>query len=646
MVSSLPHDLANVTELEKFMDETMNGQLETYKIPGATVAVVHNDSLLFSKGYGFADIDQSKPVIANQTMFRIGSVSKLFTWTAIMQLWEQGQVELDKDINSHFTTFQIPSTYPEPITLYHLMSHSAGFEDQIFGFFARDPGDLKSLADYCAQDMPARVRPPGEVSAYSNYGVALAGYIVELVSGMPFEEYIAEYIYKPLGMNQSTFFQPVPSELATNLAIGYSLVHEDGSFDAEEVTYSNGRASGAMWTTARDIAQFMIAHLQNGSYGSVNLLMESTAQKMHTRSFSHDPRVNGWSHGWEETTVNGQRLITHGGDVRAFHSLLVLSLEHNMGLFVSYSNDNGLYARYELLNAFMDYYFPASAQPVSAPLSNHAARISQYVGTYRSTRASYTSAAKIAFNLLSSMQIGTDGAGRLILGLDESMLEVLGLQRQYIEVEPLFFLPVNTEGNPVFGDNYLVFRENNRGEITYMFINNDCSSAFERLPWNQEPGLHVGILIVCSLMFFVALLLEPIHFVIKKLRKQTHHAASDPSKPEIHNAHWLSKHGRGITRGLCAGTSGLFLLFLFLFLILVALTINDAYFGLPPVAYLIFSIPLVGAVLTGLVTGFIGLAWKKRYWEWGRRTFHSITLVFFLLFLVELNYWNLLGFHF
>ncbi|MFX0065498.1 MAG: serine hydrolase domain-containing protein, partial [Candidatus Hermodarchaeota archaeon] len=287
-LSSASHDLANTTELEEFMDEIMNEHLESYKIPGATVAVVKNDTILLTKGYGLADIAQHKPVVANQTMFRIASVSKLFTWTAVMQLWEQGKVDLNEDVNSYLTAFQLPATYSEPITLNHLMTHSAGFEDQFIGARAYGPDDLKNLAEYCANKIPARVRPPGELPAYSNYGAALAGYIVELVSGMPFEEYIAEYIYKPLGMTQSTFFQPIPSEITGELTVGYSLDHEDGTYDALPFEYCNGEPAGAMCATATDMAKFMIAHLRNGTYGNSSILEEVTTQKMHTRSFSPD----------------------------------------------------------------------------------------------------------------------------------------------------------------------------------------------------------------------------------------------------------------------------------------------------------------------------------------------------------------------
>jgi CubicO group peptidase (beta-lactamase class C family) len=176
-------------ELEAFIDGVMAAQMEAYHIPGATISVVKDGKLFFAKGYGYADSESRKPVIANETLYRIGSVSKLFTWTAVMQLAEQGKLDLNADVNTYLTDFKIPDTYPEPITLAHLMTHTAGFEDN-YRIDARSADDVKPLGEYLANNMPARVRPPGEFTAYSNHGTALAGYIVEEVSGVSFDDYI------------------------------------------------------------------------------------------------------------------------------------------------------------------------------------------------------------------------------------------------------------------------------------------------------------------------------------------------------------------------------------------------------------------------------------------------------------------------
>ena len=197
----------DAAELETFFDGLMTAQLAAAHIPGATVAVVAEGEVLLAKGYGYADWEQRTPVRGDQTLFRPGSISKLFTWTAVMQLVEAGEIELDADVNTYLD-FELPATYPEPITLYDLMAHTPGFEDQGTGLFLRDPADLPPLETYLKENVPARVYPPGEIGAYSNYGSAVAGYIVERVSGEPFEDYIARHILEPLGMTRSTFRSP------------------------------------------------------------------------------------------------------------------------------------------------------------------------------------------------------------------------------------------------------------------------------------------------------------------------------------------------------------------------------------------------------------------------------------------------------
>jgi|SRR5680860_667054 len=198
----------NRDDIEEFLDTALPRQMEDEHIAGAAVAVVRDGTLLTARGYGYADVEQKQSVVADQTIFLTGSTGKLFTWTAVMQLVEQGKLDLDADVNTYLD-FQIPATYPAPIRLKHLMSHSAGFEDRAF-IFARDPGELLPLGPYLARNTPRRVRPPGVLSAYSNYGAALAGYIVERVAQKPFAHYMAEHIFAPLQMRHSSFEQPLP----------------------------------------------------------------------------------------------------------------------------------------------------------------------------------------------------------------------------------------------------------------------------------------------------------------------------------------------------------------------------------------------------------------------------------------------------
>ncbi|HET6326325.1 MAG TPA: serine hydrolase domain-containing protein, partial [Planctomycetaceae bacterium] len=165
-VASKPHPVDNAEDLEAFFDGALMVQLESKHIAGAVVAVVVGDKLVFSKGYGYADVETGRPVDPQTTLFRIASVSKLFTWTAVMQLVEEGKLDLDADVNVYLkgTGVQIPPAFGKPITLKNLLTHSAGFEDRPIGLFAHQPSD-KPLAESLKNDIPARVRPPGTLSA-------------------------------------------------------------------------------------------------------------------------------------------------------------------------------------------------------------------------------------------------------------------------------------------------------------------------------------------------------------------------------------------------------------------------------------------------------------------------------------------------
>ncbi|MBA4183064.1 MAG: beta-lactamase family protein [Acidobacteria bacterium] len=200
--SSVPSGVHELTasDVEAFLDGIVPLQLEQQDIAGATVAIVKDGKILFAKGYGYADVKNKKPVSAEETLFRPGSVSKLFTWTAVMQLAEQGKLDLDRDVNEYLD-FKIPEAFGQPITLKNILTHTAGFEEQLKDFFAADKTN-PNLGEYVKTHLPKRIFPSGTTPAYSNYATTLAGYIVERVSGQPFTEYVEQHIFKPLGMTR------------------------------------------------------------------------------------------------------------------------------------------------------------------------------------------------------------------------------------------------------------------------------------------------------------------------------------------------------------------------------------------------------------------------------------------------------------
>ena len=351
-------------DIATFFDGMLPYMLARGDIAGGAIVVVKDGDVLFAHGYGYADLKTRTPVSPETTLFRIGSVSKLFTWTAVMQLVEQHKLDLDRDINGYLD-FKIPPRFGKPVTLRDLMTHTAGFEDTTRDLLPATPEGV-NLGRYLKQHIPARIFPPGKVVAYSNYGAGLAGYIVQRVSGEPLGEYIQRHILAPLDMRHSTFTQPLPANLAPLLAKGY-VSASDGKPKPFELV--NPAPAGAMAASALDMANFMIAQLQSGRFGDAHILQPQTAALMHSQQYVAAPGLNGMDLGFYEENRNGQRIIGHGGDTIVFHSDLHLLLDANVGIFMAFNSAGKAGAvndvRNEIFRAFLDRYFPW--QPPSAP---------------------------------------------------------------------------------------------------------------------------------------------------------------------------------------------------------------------------------------------------------------------------------------
>ena len=371
--------------VEALVDAVVQGQLDATGVPGATVAVVLGGETILAKGYGVADVEDGRIADAD-TLFRIGSIGKLFTFTAVMQLVEQGRLDLHEDINTYLD-FELPHTLeyhpfrgdPGPITLAHLLTHTAGFEDARGNGYFLDAADMPSLADTMRERMPARIFRPGEAVAYSNYGAALAGYIVERVAAQPFAEYVEEHVFAPLSMDRSTFAQPLPLDLAPHLARASRVV--GGELQRDRFVFTAMTPAGSTSTTASDMARFVLAHLGDG--GAV--LAPETLESMHTRQFGHHPRLDGMAFGFVERTVNGQRTLFHGGDIFSFQSGLFLLPEHDVGLFVSYSG-GGYGEPLTLFHTFLDTFYPDAASEPPRQDAGAADRSRAFVTASRTTR--------------------------------------------------------------------------------------------------------------------------------------------------------------------------------------------------------------------------------------------------------------------
>ena len=385
VASSAPRALT-ADDLAAFTDSILPFQLKQENIAGAVIIVVKDGNVLFEKGYGYADVAKKTPVTPDGTLFRPGSISKLFTWTAVMQLVEQGKLDLDRDINDYLD-FKIPATYPKPITLRNLMTHTPGFEEAVKDLIVTRSSMVIPLRQYVITHMPQRVYAPGTTPAYSNYGATLAGYIVQRVSGMPFDDYVEKNIFGPLGMSYTTFRQPLPPQLQPLMSSGYALA----TSNAKPYEFVVPAPAGSSATSAVNISHFMVAHLQNGEYNGARILKPETVALMHSAQYGVNPNLPKMALGFYEETRNGHRIIGHAGDTEYFHSDLHLIPDANVGFFVSY-NSAGRHetdARGVLFDMFMDRYFPYTLPSAPKP-ADSAGDAKLVAGEYISSRRPVT----------------------------------------------------------------------------------------------------------------------------------------------------------------------------------------------------------------------------------------------------------------
>jgi CubicO group peptidase (beta-lactamase class C family) len=600
--------LTDRADLETFLDNFFDDQLDAHQIPGAAVAVVVDGRLHLSKGYGYADLASQRPVTP-MTVFDVGSVSKLFTYTAVMQLVEQGRLDLHADVNQYLTRFQVPDTFAQPVTAAHLLTHTGGFDEWDIGAAARAPDEGLAVCDYLAQRLPPRVRPPGQLLVYANHGTALAGCLVEEISGRPFADYVAQYILAPLGMAQSSFGWP--PELMAQMATGYEL-RPDG-LHPYPLYYRHYSPAGELKTTAADISRFMIAHLQDGRFEEAQILQPETVALMHRQQYSHDPRLPGFTYGFFEDELNGRRAILHGGDTNpTFSTLLLLLPEENVGLFITH-NRAEWHFRQRLVAAFMDRYFPAAVppdpiQPLAEP------QLEQYAGYYLPSLVQRSGNIEKVMGLLAQSRLTAEPDDTLTLHPGAGFAPA----SRWVAIAPDHFRQLDDEGMAAEG--VMLFHRDENGRIQYMFYSDMAAAAFTRLAWYQTTPFHLGLLLLALLVFATAV------------------------------ASWLLGYRRRQTVERETALAGLIGLLNLLFIGGLFWTLQtqsfELIFGPAPLIYLIWTIPLLSLCLTLLLLPLTLLAWRRQKGGAFIRLRHSLFLLASLAFFWFLNYWMLLGFHY
>jgi CubicO group peptidase (beta-lactamase class C family) len=405
-----PHPLTP-DDLQAFFDGIFPLQLERSDVAGATVLVMKDGNVLFEKGYGFADVKSSKPVDPASTIFRLASISKLFTWVSVMQLVEQGKLNLDTDVNQYLD-FQIKPAFGKPITLRNLMTHTGGFEEVLNDIIVLNPKDQPTLRADLIANQPHRLFPPGQVPAYSNYGVGLASYIVQRVSGEPFEQYVQEHIFAPLRMTHSSFYQPIQKSLAPYVSDGY---RDNTTKSPVGFEMLNPVGAGGLSSTALDMGRFGQALLNGGELDGQRILKPETLAQMWTPQFQANPQLPPICMGFYQDWRNHLRWIGHEGDLIAFHSLFFVEPTPKLILFVSYNSaGGGGRPRPEIIDFFSDRYFPGA--PAVTFLKKPAKELKAIEGRYQTTRRADSTK-------LRAMNIGS---GQVTAAVDKDGVLTLG----------------------------------------------------------------------------------------------------------------------------------------------------------------------------------------------------------------------------
>ncbi|MDH7972340.1 serine hydrolase domain-containing protein [Sphingomonas sp. AR_OL41] len=494
----------NKTDVDAWLDGFMPYALRAGDVAGAVVVVVKDGQVVTKRGFGYADLASHKPVDPDRTLFRPGSVSKLVTWTAVMQLVEQGKINLDADINGYID-FTIPAYDGKPITMRQILTHTAGFEDHAKNLMFFDPKHLQSIGDYLKMYVPKRIFAPGTTPAYSNYGATLAGYVVERVSKMPFDDYVEKNVFAPIGMTHSTFRQPLPARLAPDMATGYPRA----SAKPQKFELVDPAPAGSMSSSGADMAQFMLAHLGGGAIGSGRILKPETAEMMHNTPTTFLPPLNRMELGFFETNINGREVIAHLGDTTNFHTSLHLFLADHVGLYISMNSAGSATGahiiRGSLFADFADRYFPTTEKDGRVDAATSAQHVKLLAGSWQASRRMETGFVR-ALQLVGQTEVTANAKGELLI---PALKGAGGAPTEWVEIAPFVWRDVH-------GHDRLAAKLVDGKVVRWSMDMESPFTVFERTPASLSPGWILPLTYASLAILLLAFLHWPVAALVRR----------------------------------------------------------------------------------------------------------------------------------
>ena len=606
-VGASAHKSLQPDEVELFADNFFQNALEEYNFPGAVFIAVENGEVIFARGYGYADLENSIPVDPEKTMFCAGSVGKLINWTALMQLYEAGKFDLNDDINLYLKNLRIPETFPEPVTFHHLLTHTPGFDDRNTAATPESLEQLLPLDEYLAWTLPVRLRPPGQVTQYSNHGAVISGLLIEDISGLPFDQYVEQNIFKPLGMNYSTFSQPQPDRLLPHMATGYHNIN--GTHIAQPVRIANVMPAGMGYFSGLDMANFLIAHLQLGEFEGKRILEEDTATLMHQTHFNNDPRLPGMAYGFIENYKNNRHILWHTGTSPDFHSLLVMIPEEDSGFFFSMNMIDQRVSS-KLLQDFMSYFYPVELEDLT-PAPSDPDYAAQYAGVYRTNWHAHQTLEKLAV-LGRDVLVSANSDGSLMIRFENSP------ETRWIRTDENLFRKEST-------DEYVSFAVDEKGDAYRLHQGSRPILAYEKIAWWETTALHISLQ-AAVISIFVSILIAALIGRFKRRKAEKVEQDSGPAR----------------TARLLGNLTCLVHPLFILGFLAIQMQVVSGNFDL--LFYTVLTLPVILTVLSLMITIYAAIAWRKSFWGLGGRIHYTLLAAAALANSWFLFYWNLVGY--
>jgi CubicO group peptidase (beta-lactamase class C family) len=602
-----PVSLDDRAALAAWTDGTVEALLEANHTAGGVVTIVRNGEVVHAKGYGYADVAERAPVDPETTLFRIASVSKLFTWTSVMQLIEQGRIDLNSDVNQYLDKVRVPKRYDQAVTMKHLLTHTSGFEDQVLGLFSHDPADMRPLEEILREEMPARVREPGKYASYSNHGTGLAMHVVERIYGAPWEKYVQANILDPLGLKNTVLAQPVPEPFAASVSKGYSW--KGGRLEEQEFELVPMGPVGGISTTGLDMAAFMLMFLNEGELNGARILEPETVKTMEATLHTMAPGVNGQAYGMLDMSQRGIRIVGHDGDTFWFHSSFALFPEDKTGVFVSFNSDTGAMCRSQFVEAFVRRFYQPKAPEKLTPPEGFGARVAKYTGSFRANRFSHRTLAKLGY-ALNPVTVRDDGKGALLISFTGG--------KRWIEVGPHTFQDEDS-------DRKIVFIQDEDGTFNHFVFSDVGIVAYERNNTLGNPGVHLMALLGTVLLCLLGIVCWPVAAIMRWKHDVI-----------VSRGDLISVPARVLGWATCVAVLG----FMVLFIMASADPLQVA-FGMPPLFIPLLIAPLVIALLT---LGMIGA--MVRQWTAGNGTIparlaYTLLTLALSVFVFQTIFWNL-----